>query len=66
MIQFGDKITIDGDGFQAEGEIHNQTYKAFYTIKNEKEKLKLLKKMPYLKIAVLHTLLIKLYLILTH
>ncbi|WP_235611096.1 ComEC/Rec2 family competence protein, partial [Mammaliicoccus sciuri] len=49
MIQFGDKITIDGDGFQAEGQIHNQTYKAFYTIKNEKEKLKLLKKMPYLK-----------------
>ncbi|HCW34825.1 MAG TPA: DNA internalization-related competence protein ComEC/Rec2, partial [Staphylococcus sp.] len=49
VIQFGDKVTIDGDGFQAEGQIHNQTYKAFYTIKNEKEKLKLLKQMPYLK-----------------
>ncbi|MCD8801995.1 DNA internalization-related competence protein ComEC/Rec2 [Mammaliicoccus sciuri] len=49
VIQFGDKLTLDGDGFQAEGQIHNQTFKAFYTIKNEKEKLKLLKKMPYLK-----------------
>ncbi len=49
VIQFGDKLTIDGDGFQAEGQIHNQTFKAFYTIKNEKEKLKLLNQMPYLK-----------------
>lgn len=49
VIQFGDKLTIDGDGFQAEGQIHNQTFKAFYTIKNENEKLKLLNQMPYLK-----------------
>lgn len=49
IIEFGDKLNIDGDGFQAEGRIHHQTYKVFYTIKNEKEKAKLLKQIPFLK-----------------
>lgn len=48
-IQFGDKVLIDGDLFQANGEINGLTYKVFYTLKNEQEKMTLLKAMPFMK-----------------
>ncbi|MDT3994821.1 ComEC/Rec2 family competence protein, partial [Mammaliicoccus fleurettii] len=53
IIEFGDKVLIDGDLLQANGDINGKSYKAFYKLKNEHEKNKLLNTMPFMKNCII-------------
>ncbi|MEB6200423.1 hypothetical protein MXL97_01185 [Mammaliicoccus fleurettii] len=53
VIEFGDKVLIDGDLFQANGDINGKSYKVFYKLKNEHEKNKLLNTMPFMKNCII-------------
>lgn len=53
IIEFGDKVLLDGDLLQANGDVNGKTYKVFYKFKNEHEKNKLLNTIPFMKNCII-------------